>query len=138
MIEITNHDLIQLGFIALSMSLGYWLGWRKARYRQAGDKVAVKHHGEWAVATVEVIPNGELEFSDVKEVAMTEIEALRNRIEEWQANPNRHSLTCLVDSNHAPLKPVIYARNRLHLECPTCGYVQDYIPCVFTNTIKAK
>jgi hypothetical protein len=55
---------------------------------------------------------------------------LVQRIKKWQANPHFHPLTCGVDSGHEILEPV-EKDGKVSLVCPTCGWVQSYMPAVF-------
>lgn len=66
---------------------------------------------------------------------MKELEKILNNIKEYQNNPFIHPLTCLKDSNHEILEPFIES-GKIILKCPTCGYVQTYIPEFFTNFVK--
>ena len=51
------------------------------------------------------------------------------RVNAWQSNPRIHPLTCKNNSNHALLEPK-EEDGKVVLECPTCGYVQNWIPDV--------
>ena len=54
------------------------------------------------------------------------IEVGRKRLGH-QRNEKVHPLTCGVDSNHTPLRPVIdIALERVILVCEDCGYMQKW------------
>jgi hypothetical protein len=76
-----------------------------------------------------------------------DLEATKNRIKEWQNNPANHPLTCLYDSSHKPVVPVIYWADDeekmwpfphpiICLVCPDCGCVQGWIPEQFRVEVK--
>ncbi len=51
-------------------------------------------------------------------------------VRAWQADSRVHPLTCGVDSQgHALLEPEIRDGSVI-LRCPTCGFVQTYLPDV--------
>jgi hypothetical protein len=60
-----------------------------------------------------------------------DIQTQKKNIENYQKAGIFHGLTCYYDSNHELLEPLINPDNgTLFLRCPTCGYVQVYIPDV--------
>lgn len=52
------------------------------------------------------------------------------RIRKWQEEPVFHELTCGNDSGHELLKGEV-RENKIVLVCPSCEYVQEYIPEMF-------
>ena len=64
-------------------------------------------------------------------MAKEDISKQKSNIEFYQKAGIFHPLTCYHDSNHELLVPLIRDDNdSLFLRCPTCGYVQLYIPDV--------
>ena len=61
-----------------------------------------------------------------------DLQRTKKAIEQWQADPTFHPLTCGFDSKHRPLMPVVKG-DRLILVCPDCDYRQEHIPQLFTN-----
>ena len=61
-------------------------------------------------------------------------------INRWQTNGSYHPLTCGVDSGHEVLTPFIDENdNNVVLKCPTCGYIQNWIPTViYDSYVKEK
>ena len=73
---------------------------------------------------------------------MLDLERTKEKIAAWQADPLCHPLTCLRNSSHKPVRPVIYwsdedeemypcPRPIICLVCPECGHVQGWIPEMF-------
>lgn len=63
-----------------------------------------------------------------------ELEEYVRRVLEYQKNPHVHPLTCENDSSHELLIPGFKGTNVI-LYCPTCGYVQDWIPEIVTSSV---
>ena len=62
---------------------------------------------------------------------MTNLEIIAN-IEKWQDDPTKHPLTCANNSNHEPL--VAFEEDGIvKLRCKDCGYIQGFIPDIFTK-----
>ena len=55
-------------------------------------------------------------------------EAFAETIDKFQNVATFHPLTCGVNSQHENLVPRMTTSGICVLVCPTCGYVQDYIP----------
>jgi hypothetical protein len=70
------------------------------------------------------------------------IEELVHRVRLWQCNPLVHPLTCAADSCHDLLRPEIRRDDGggdiVVLICPTCGFIQSWIPSVVLGGLYAK
>lgn len=73
-------------------------------------------------------------FKDNQYFGELTIEEIVQRVIGWQNFPYTHPLTCEKDSTHDVLIPG-FKRYNVILYCPTCGYVQDWIPGVVLSTI---
>ena len=63
---------------------------------------------------------------------MSENEELVRRVSEWQSNKFVHPLTCGVDSRYDVLRAEERG-GKVVLVCPTCGWVQEYMPIVISG-----
>lgn len=70
---------------------------------------------------------------------MTPSEKIK-KVKEWQACDYTHELTCANDSSHKLLEALPNPETELgvYLRCPTCGYVQIYIPDIVLESDVSK
>lgn len=130
------RDMIEAGYAAMEYERDRaWAALKK--YGAHTDECRRAHDGggECDCGLAGLLSLGPAPISEVEPAAwmgegQVASRALRTllAVRAWQDRAEVHPLTCGVDSRHAPLLPALAPDEQVVLVCPTCGYMQTFVP----------